>query len=180
MNCTFSYVLTQPCAAPVQQKLWIGPIFNFTFSFFIDMLRYSFPQPHSPISYACKPEIFYEGWKLAAEILKSGMKCLCLQCYWKKDLWNHRFTMVPRQLWDPGVFFISNLLLCRRWTDSEGLSLTRRTFGYLFCRIFWLLYIISGIQIWKFEAKTSLSYNTQECSSAWYFTAHKNLAISWK
>lgn len=48
------------------------------------MLGYSFPQPHSPISYACKPEIFYEGWKLAAEILKSGMKMLMFAVLLKK------------------------------------------------------------------------------------------------
>lgn len=35
-------------------------------------LRCSFPQPYSPISYACKPEIFYGGWKLAAEMEEVG------------------------------------------------------------------------------------------------------------
>lgn len=83
------------------------------------MLRYSFPPTVQSHQLYLQTWKFLWGLKMSTRNLKSGTKCLCLQCYWKKDLWNCRFTMVPGQLWDSGVFFVANLLLHGRWTDGS-------------------------------------------------------------
>lgn len=105
-------MLTQPCAAPVQQKFLIEPIFNSTSSFFVDMLRCSFPQPYSPISYACKPEIFMKAGN-EYQKFKKWDKMLIFAVLLRKrpvepQVYNGTWAAVR-----PGVFYCRPLALWR-------------------------------------------------------------------